>query len=278
MSKMIFDYIIEENLPFMWCEGCGNGIILKSIAKAMADLDLDPKNVVVVTGIGCWGKADDYLKTNSLHVTHGRALAAATGVKAANPNLKVFALMGDGDGVTIGGNHFIHAARRNMDITAIISNNFNYGMTGGQYSGTTPGNSVTSTSRYGSIEPPFDICVLAKAAGAPYVARATVYHVNLLEKYIKTAITKKGFSVVDVINICPTYYGRLNKMKSAVEMMEWLRDNSTTKQDEGNLYDNKFAIGEFINIEKPDFSTKYAEIQKIAKDKILRMEHDLGGR
>ncbi|HHW02739.1 MAG TPA: 2-oxoacid:ferredoxin oxidoreductase subunit beta [Thermoanaerobacterales bacterium] len=278
MPKKIFDYIIEDRLPFFWCEGCGNGIILKSIAKAFADLDLDPKNVVVVTGIGCWGKADDYLSTNSLHVTHGRALAAATGVKAVNPELKVIALMGDGDGLTIGGNHFIHAARRNMDITAIISNNFNYGMTGGQYSGTTPEPSFTSTSRYGSIEPPFDICALAKAAGAPYVARATVYHVNLLEKYIKNAILKKGFSVVDVINICPTYYGRFNKLKSPVDMMNWLKNNATTKLEEGDIYNNKFAIGEFVNEDKLDFSTKYASIQKNARELSIHLEQDLSGR
>ncbi|MGB9976261.1 thiamine pyrophosphate-dependent enzyme [Thermovenabulum sp.] len=278
MARNVFDYIIEEKLPFFWCEGCGNGIILKTIAKVFADLNLDPREIVVVTGIGCWGKADDYLSVNSLHVTHGRALPAATGVKLVNPNLKVLALMGDGDGLTIGGNHFIHAARRNIDITAIISNNFNYGMTGGQVSGTTPERSVTSTSRFGSVEPPFDVVNLAIAAGASYVARATVYHVNLLEKYIKNAIMKKGFSVVDVINVCPTYFGRLNKMKTSVEMMEFLRDNSTFNKNEGDINSNKFALGEFVNIEKPDFSTKYLEVQKQAKEKISSLEQDSGAR
>ena len=267
MPRNIFDYIYEDRLPYSWCSGCGNGIILKSIAQALADLGFDPKNVVVVTGIGCWGKADIYMKTNALHVTHGRALAAATGVKAANPGLKVIALMEDGDSVTIGGNHFIHAARRNMDITAIISNNFNYGMTGGQYSGTTPEGSNTSTSRYGSIEPPFDICQLAKSAGAPYVSRATVYHVNLLEKYIKTAMSKKGFSVIDVINICPTHYGKNNKLKSAVEMMNWLKDGSTMKLEEGNIAENRFALGEFANMDRLDFMTKYKDVQKAAMEK-----------
>ncbi|KYO64519.1 thiamine pyrophosphate-dependent enzyme [Thermovenabulum gondwanense] len=278
MARNVFDYIIEEKLPFFWCEGCGNGIILKTIAKVFADLNLDPREIVVVTGIGCWGKADDYLSVNSLHVTHGRALPAATGVKLVNPNLKVLALMGDGDGLTIGGNHFIHAARRNIDITAIISNNFNYGMTGGQVSGTTPEKSITSTSRFGSVEPPFDVVNLAIAAGASYVARATVYHVNLLEKYIKNAIMKKGFSVVDVINVCPTYFGRLNKLKTSVEMMEFLRDNSTFNKNEGDINSNKFALGEFVNIEKPDFSTKYLEVQKQAKEKIFSLEQDSGAR
>jgi len=278
VARNIFDYIIEDKLPFFWCEGCGNGIILKAIARAFADLNLDPREIVVVTGIGCWGKADDYLSVNSLHVTHGRALPAATGVKAVNPNLKVLALMGDGDGLTIGGNHFIHAARRNIDITTIISNNFNYGMTGGQVSGTTPENSITSTSRFGSVEPPFDVVKLAIASGASYVARATVFHVNLLEKYIKNAIMKRGFSVVDVINICPTYYGRLNQMKTPVEMMEFLKNNSTFKQDEGDVNLRKFALGEFVNIEKPDFSTKYLEIQKQAREKLSSLEQDAGAR
>jgi len=268
MPNDIFKYIDEEILPHSWCSGCGNGIILRVIAEAMAELDLDPRKVVIVTGIGCWGKAEIYMKTNGLHVTHGRALAAATGVKAVNPELKVIALMGDGDSVTIGGNHFIHAARRNIDITAIISNNFNYGMTGGQYSGTTPESSCTATSKYGTVEPPFDICELAKAVGAPYVARSTVYHVDLLKKHVKTALSKKGFSVVDVINICPTHYGSNNKMKSPVEMMKWLKERSTLKIEEGNISESRFAIGEFINIDKPDFLTKYSAVQKLAEEQL----------
>jgi len=265
MSANLFDYLNEDSLPFSWCPGCGNGIILRTISEALAELNLDPRKVVVVTGIGCWGKAETFLKTNGLHVTHGRALAAAAGINAVNPELKVIALMGDGDSVTIGGNHFIHAARRNMNITAIISNNFNYGMTGGQYSGTTPESSITTTSRYGSVESPFDICELAKAAGAPYVARATVYHANHLGRFIKKALSKKGFSLVDVINICPTYYGSNNKMKTPLAMMEWLKERSTMKIEDGNIIDNKFALGEFADFDKKDFMTKYVELQKIAQ-------------
>ena len=278
MSKNIFDYINESSLPSSWCSGCGNGIILRSIGEAMVELDLDPRKIVIVTGIGCWGKADIYMKTNAIHVTHGRALATATGIKAANPELNVIAIMGDGDSVTIGGNHFIHAARRNMDITAIISNNFNYGMTGGQYSGTTPESSNTTTSRYGSIEPPFDICELAKAAGAPYVARASVYHTGHLDKYIKTALSKKSFSVVDVINICPTHYGSNNKMKSGVEMMKWVKDSSTMKIEEGNICESKFAIGEFINVDKLDFMTKYLQVQKSAREQSLNVKIESDGK
>ena len=167
------DYLKTEKFPLFWCPGCGNGVVLGAIARAFAELDLTRENTVVVTGIGCWGKADDYVTTNSFHGTHGRALAFGTGIKLANPQLDVVVLMGDGDGVTIGGNHFIHAARRNVDVTAIVVNNLNYGMTGGQYSATTPETRITFTSRLGHIEQGFDICKLAEAAGAPFVARAT---------------------------------------------------------------------------------------------------------
>ncbi len=227
----------------------------------MADLEFDPKNVVVVTGIGCWGKADIYMKTNALHVTHGRALAAATGIKAADPGLKVIALMGDGDSVTIGGNHFIHAARRNMDITAIISNNFNYGMTGGQYSGTTPENSITTTSRYGHIEPGFDLCKLAEAAGAPYVARGSVYNVVQLEKLIEGALMKKGFSFVEAVAPCTTHFGRLNGMKKPTDMYKWIKDNSVSIAAAEKLSpeerEKKFVLGKFVDKDIADYSMKY---------------------
>ena len=154
MSKITFeDYLVQDKMPFFWCAGCGDGIVMGALLRAFAKFEYDKKNTVVVTGIGCWGKADDYISTNTFHGTHGRALAFATGIKLANPKLKVIALMGDGDGATIGGNHFIHAARRNVDVTAIVVNNFNYGTKGGQYSGTTPENTYTTTSRYGHIEP-----------------------------------------------------------------------------------------------------------------------------
>ncbi|HCJ58399.1 MAG TPA: 2-oxoacid:ferredoxin oxidoreductase subunit beta, partial [Clostridiaceae bacterium] len=200
MSKIKYDdYLIKEKLPLFWCSGCGNGTVLGAILRAFATLELDKKNTVVVTGIGCWGKADDYISTNTFHGTHGRALSFATGIKLANPKLKVIALMGDGDGATIGGNHLIHTARRNVDITAIVVNNFNYGMTGGQYSGTTPEDSYTATSRYGHIEPGFDLCKLVEAAGAPYVARGSAYNVVQLEKLIRDGIEKKGFSFIEAI-------------------------------------------------------------------------------
>ena len=168
-------YLKDGVLPHMWCPGCGIGVMLGAMLRAFEELEYTNTDTVVVTGIGCTGKADDYLVTNALHTTHGRALAYATGIKAFNPRLHVVVLMGDGDSVTIGGNHFIHAARRNMDLTAIVINNFNYGMTGGQVSGTTPGGRFTSTTAWGNPERDFDICALAQVAGANYVARETPY-------------------------------------------------------------------------------------------------------
>lgn len=265
MSEIKYeDYLLEEKLPLFWCAGCGDGIVLGAILKSFAKLQYDKRNTVVVTGIGCWGKADDYINTNTFHGTHGRALAFATGIKLANPKLKVIALMGDGDGATIGGNHLIHAARRNVDITAIVVNNFNYGMTGGQYSGTTPENSYTTTSRYGHIEPGFDLCKLADAAGAPYVARGSVYNVIQLQKFIEEGLEKKGFSFIEAVSTCPTHFGRLNGMKGAPGMMRWIKDNSISIAAAEKLSpedrEKKFILGKFADKYIPDYSTKYQDI------------------
>ena len=265
MSKIKYDdYLIKEKLPLFWCSGCGNGTVLGAILRAFATLELDKKNTVVVTGIGCWGKADDYISTNPFHGTHGRALSFATGIKLANPKLKVIALMGDGDGATIGGNHLIHTARRNVDITAIVVNNFNYGMTGGQYSGTTPEDSYTATSRYGHIEPGFDLCKLVDAAGAPYVARGSAYNVVQLEKLIRDGIEKKGFSFIEAISPCPTHFGRLNGMRTAPQMLKWIKENSVAISGAEKLSredrEKKFIMGKFTDKDIPDYSQKYQSI------------------
>lgn len=270
MPVMKFDdYLIKEKMPLFWCGGCGNGNVLGAMVRAFAELQLDRRNVVAVTGIGCWGKADDYINTNAFHGTHGRALAFATGIKLANPELKVLALMGDGDGATIGGNHLIHAARRNVDITAIVVNNLNYGMTGGQYSGTTPEESFTTTSPYGHVEQGFDLCRLVESAGASYVARGTVYGIVQLQKMIVEAINKKGFSFVEVISPCPTHFGRLNGMKTAPQMLNWIKENSVTIAQAGKLSpeerEKKFIIGKFVDREIEDYSTKYKRIVEAAK-------------
>lgn len=262
-------YLKDDDLPVFWCSGCGNGIILSSIMRTFHSMKLPANEIVVVTGIGCWGKADDYLRTNSLHGTHGRALAFATGVKAANPDLTVMALMGDGDCATIGGNHFLHAARRNIDITAVVSNNFNYGMTGGQYSATTPAKSYTSTSVYGNPEGEFDLCEVGVAARAGYVARSTVYHVTLLQDLLKKAISHRGFSLLEVHSSCPVYFGRYNQMNSPVEMMKWWESRAVPQRRYEQMSTEEQAervpIGVLHEQPRPDFSSRYAEVQQIAQ-------------
>lgn len=261
-----FKYLKSEALPLMWCSGCGNGIVLGALLRAFEELEYEKNQVVVVTGIGCWGKADDYINTNALHTTHGRALAYATGIKAANPRLHVVVLMGDGDGATIGGNHLIHSARRNMDLTAILVNNFNYGMTGGQYSATTPADSITSTTAYGNPERSFNICALAEAAGANYVARETVYSGLQLKNRIKEALGKKGFSFVEAISPCTTLYGPNNKMRQPVAMLNWLKEKGIPLSNYREMADPEaegfFATGKLVDKDDPDFLARYRRIQE----------------
>ena len=261
---MINDYLLIEKFPLFWCAGCGNGIALHAIIRNMDKRNWTREDTVVATGIGCWGKADDYVSTNRLHGTHGRALPFSTGIKLANPKLNVITIMGDGDGITIGGNHLIHAARRNVDVTAIMVNNLNYGMTGGQYSGTTPKDSFTKTSVYGHVENGFDVCNVVKAAGGSFVARGTVYDVNQLEDLIGKAMDHKGFSFVEIISPCPTHFGRSNKLGEAPAMMQWIKDHTLSiKQAEGLSYDelkDKFVTGIFEDREQEDYSTAYQKI------------------
>ncbi len=245
----------------MWCAGCGNGIVLGALLRAFEELGLPHKDIVVVTGIGCWGKADDYIRTNALHVTHGRALPFATGVKAANPDLHVVALMGDGDGATIGGNHFIHAARRNIDLTALVVNNYNYGMTGGQFSATTPADAITSTSPGGNPERCFDICDLAAVAGANYVARETVASGMRLKNRIKEGMQKKGFSLIEAISPCTTLFGPRNSMKTPVDMLRSLKKKSLSAakfaETENAAAEGFFVSGKLYERDAQDFSTRY---------------------
>ncbi len=193
------EYIREYNFPHIWCAGCGDGINLKALIRAMHKLEISRDDAVMVSGIGCSSRTPGYMDINTLHTTHGRALPFATGVKLANPDLKVIVITGDGDATAIGGNHFIHAARRNIDITVLLYNNYIYGMTGGQCSPMTPIGSKASTAQDGNIEPSFNTSGLAIAAGASFVARTDVYHVQQLEKFISKALQKKGFSVVEIM-------------------------------------------------------------------------------
>jgi 2-oxoglutarate ferredoxin oxidoreductase subunit beta len=236
------------------------GSILRSVQK----LELEQDDVAVISGIGCTGRMSVYMDFNTMHTTHGRALAFATGLKLARPEMEIIVVMGDGDALAIGGNHFIHAARRNIDLTAIVVNNNIYGMTGGQSSPTTPLNAFSATAPYGHIEQPFPICELAMAAGASFVARSTVYHVTELDRLIERAMRKQGFSAVEVVSYCHTTYGRVNKMKSPIQMMHWLKDSSITLQAAKKLGeelpDDRVVRGVFRDEEKPEFTELYDQV------------------
>ncbi len=249
-------FLRVDRLPHMWCPGCGIGILLGCFFRSLVKSKFALDKVVVVSGIGCTGRVAGYVKLTSFHTTHGRAIPFATGLKLAKPELKVVVFSGDGDLVTIGGNHFIHAARRNIDMTVICANNFNYGMTGGQLSSTTPLGAMTTTSRMGSLERPLNIPYLAEASGATYVARWTTAHVSRLEKAITEALLKKGFSLVEAILPCPTYYGRRNKQATGLEQMKYHRDSSVVKdgidaKDADIEYNGPIIVGKFVDIQRP---------------------------
>jgi len=253
----------EDRLPHIWCPGCGIGVALSCFLKALQKSGLDLDKVAVVSGIGCTGRVAGYVKLDSFHTTHGRAIPFATGLKLANPELKVVVFSGDGDLIAIGGNHLIHAARRNVDMTVICINNFNYGMTGGQVGPTTPTGAITSTSPYGCFEHPFNIPYLAAASGAVYVARWTALHVRRLEKSILEALGKRGFSFVEVISPCPTLYGRWNKQRTGLDQMQYYHDRGVIKHGidpkevDIGLH-GEIIEGVFVDIEKPTFLDFYS--------------------
>jgi len=238
-------YLRKDKLPHIWCEGCGNGIVLKSLLRAIHSIGWDKDKIA------------------------GRAIAFATGLKLARPDLNVIVITGDGDATAIGGNHFIHAARRNIDLTVLVYNNYIYGMTGGQVSPTTPYGKYTTTSPYGNPEHPFDISGLAVAAGASFVARATTYHFAKLDKYIKLALQKKGFSVVEVLTPCPTSYGRKNKEGRGVDMLFLQKEIAIPLEKAEKLgareLEGKIVIGIFQDIEKEEYTQMYNRLREKIK-------------
>ncbi len=255
----------EERMPHIWCPGCGLGTVLNAFLNALIKSELPLEKMAVVSGIGCTGRTAGYVKLDSFHTTHGRAIPFATGLKLANPELNVVVVSGDGDLASIGGNHLIHAARRNMDITIICVNNFNYGMTGGQVAPTTPLTARTSTSPYGCSEPPFSLPSLVAAAGGAYVARWTAMHVRQMTKAFVEAMLKPGFSFVEVISPCPTQYGRKNQQATGLAQMNYYRDNSVIKhgadpQDVSIEFNGTITVGKFVDIERPTFSDLREEI------------------
>jgi len=255
------DYIRERFFPHLWCAGCGHGIVLNGLIQAVEKLGMSRNEMVMVSGIGCSSRISGYMDFHTLHTIHGRALAFATGVKLSKPELNVIVPMGDGDALSIGGNHFIHAARRNIDITAIVMNNRIYGMTGGQYSPLTGPGMMATTAPYTNIDQGFDIVEMSKAAGATFVARTTVYHVQQLAEIIRSAILHEGFSVVEVMTQCPTYFGRKNKQGSAVDMMKRMKDltvpiGSKKKAENPDLIER----GIFVQEERPEYCKEYDQI------------------
>ena len=262
----------KDKFPHIWCEGCGDGIALKAIIRAIINLGLEQNKIGMVSGIGCSSRTPGYADFNTLHTTHGRAIPSATGLKMARPELTTIVVTGDGDATAIGGNHLIHAARRNINLTVLLYNNYIYGMTGGQVSPTTPMGDIATTAPYGGLENTFDIAGLTIAAGASFVARCTVYHAKLLEKLIERAIAKKGFSLVEILSPCPTAYGKLNKKGDAPAMMRNMKENVIPIKAFEKLNEeqqkNKITRGIFREIDKPEYCDKYNDlIESLNKEK-----------
>lgn len=270
-------YLDERKLPHSWCPGCGYGIAVGSICRAIASKNYKQEDLMIATGIGCWGKSDDILSTDGLHTTHGRAIAFATGVAINKPNLKVLTLVGDGDGATIGGNHLIHAARRNVNMTVIMANNLLYGQTGGQYSATTPYGSITQTSQFGNVETDMDMCKFVEAAGANFVGRETVLNPVKLDNLIKRALDVKGFSFVEILSGCPAHYGKMNKYYSNVELMDWLGEIALPLAKYEKLDEEKkekyFPTGVLCEKFRDDYLTSYEK--RRAEAKAMMEERDV---
>lgn len=265
MERSYEKYFRQNRLPHLWCPGCGNGIAMKAIVQAIEKKGLSQDDTVIVSGIGCSSRASGYMDFDTLHTAHGRAIPFATGIKLANPALHVIVITGDGDCTAIGGNHFIHGCRRNVDITVVLFNNNIYGMTGGQASPMTPLGKKATTAPYGSVDRPFDACHLAAAAGATYVARSTAFHEKHLVDMIADGFDNRGFSFIEAMVQCPTAYGRRNKLGSPADMLRWMRDNAVMKAAWDKLpaeakNDGRFPIGCFYRAEAMDYDTAYDQV------------------
>ncbi|MFC2084064.1 thiamine pyrophosphate-dependent enzyme [Bacteroidota bacterium] len=253
------DYLLrKDRLPHIWCPTCGIGTAMSCFVTAVEDTGISMDKFAVVSGIGCTGRVAGYVNLDSFHTTHGRAIPFGVGLHLAKPDMKVVVISGDGDLISIGGNHFLHTARRNLDITIICVNNFIYGMTGGQLAPTTPQTAKTTTSPYGNFEYPMNIPFLAAACGAVYVARWTVLHIKRLTRAMKEAILKPGFSVVEVIAPCSTLYARRNRLGTGTELMKFYHDNceiqhGASPESLDINFQNKIICGKFLDIEKPTF-------------------------
>ena len=256
------ELIRSERLPHIWCAGCGIGTVFGSVMAAIQKSGYDLDKTAIVSGIGCTARMAGYIRLDSFHTTHGRAIPFATGLKLAKPELKVLVVSGDGDLLAIGGNHFIHAARRNIDITVICVNNLNYGMTGGQLAPSTPFGAKTTTSVTGCPEEPFNFCYLAAACGAVYVARWTSLHIRRLTNSITEAMQKRGFGFVEILTPCPTSFGRRNKIGTALETLKFYHERSVIRNDidpkEAPIdFGSNIVVGKFVDTERPTFMDNY---------------------
>lgn len=263
-SNTVEEFLRMDRMPHIWCPGCGIGTTVNCFAHALESSGLDLTKVSIVSGIGCTGRVAGYLNLDSFHTTHGRAIPFATGLKLANPLLKVVVYSGDGDLSAIGGNHFIHAARRNVDMTVILINNSTYGMTGGQVAPTTPMSAVASTTPYGNFESAFNLPALADSCGAVYVARWTAFHVRHTTKAIKEALAKKGFSFVEILAPCPTLYSRRNKLGDGLAQMVYYQQNSEVRngadtKDVALDFQGKIIVGKFVDRERQTYNDAMVE-------------------
>lgn len=251
-------FLRTERMPHIWCPGCGIGTTVNCFTRALIESKVDLKYLALVSGIGCTGRVAGYVKLDSFHTTHGRAIPFATGMKLANPGLNVVVYSGDGDLFAIGGNHLIHAARRNIDLKVICVNNLIYAMTGGQTAPTTPAHVITATAPYGSFDPAFNLPFLVEAAGAVYVARWTTFHVRQLARSISEMFQKKGFCFTEVLSPCPTLYQRRNKMGDGLETMKYYKERSKTRHgcptsEVGLSKQGEIIVGKFVDRERPDY-------------------------
>ncbi len=272
-------YLRLEKMPTLWCWGCGDGVILKAFVRAIAKMDIKQDDVCVVSGIGCSGRFSSYVDFNTVHTTHGRTVAYATGIKLARPDKLVICVAGDGDALAIGGNHTIHGCRRNIDLTMIIINNFIYGLTNSQTSPTTPKGMWTVSQKAGNIDPTFDTCDLAIAAGASFVARETMLEPKKLEKVLIKAMKHKGFSMMEVLSNCHINLGRKNKMLSAMANLEWIDSITVSKKKYDAMSEeeqlNLLPLGVLKeDTEADEYCDMYAEIQKVHQGQRAKITQD----
>ena len=256
-----------DRIPHIWCPGCGIGIVFGALMSAIKKSDTPLDDIAVVSGIGCTGRMAGYIALDSFHTTHGRAIPFATGLKLARPQGNVIVASGDGDLLAIGGNHFIHAARRNIDLTVVCVNNFNYGMTGGQLAPSTPFGAKTTTTPQGSPDQPFNFCSLAASCGAVYVARWTALHIRRVTTAISEAMNKKGFSFVEILAPCPTAFGRRNKMRGALDLLNFYYERSVVKHgvhpDEASLdFSQRLVVGKFVDLDRPTYLDQYEMVNR----------------